>query len=48
MKYLIFALLLLASAYAVACTVQTVVTPDGKYLLCTTCCDKGYCTTFCN
>ncbi len=50
MKYLILALLLmLATSIALACTVQTVVTPEGKYLMCTTCCDgKGYCTTFCN
>lgn len=49
MKYIIFALFLLASGYALACNVQTVVTPEGKYLMCTTCCDaKGYCTTFCN
>ena len=33
-------------AYA-NCTTQTFIMPDGKMMICTTCCNYGNCTTTC-
>ena len=30
-----------------ACTTQTISTPDGKYMVCTTCCNGPNCNTTC-
>lgn len=37
---LIATLALATNVYA-ACTTTTVLTPDNKYVVCTTCCDSG-------
>ena len=34
------------AAYA-GCFTNTVITPDGTVLICTTCCENGMCTTNC-
>lgn len=48
---LIFAsalLLVAASAFASQCTTQTIITPDGRLIVCSVCCDsRGNCTTMC-
>lgn len=50
MKYVICALIasvISAAAYA-RCTTQSVITPDGRAMVCTTCCDNyGNCNTTC-
>ena len=33
-------------AYA-SCTTQTIIMPNGKMMVCTTCCNFGNCTTTC-
>ncbi len=40
-------LVIAGSAYA-ACTTQTITMPDGRMMICTTCCVGGNCNTFCN
>lgn len=47
-KYLVAIALTVATtvAYA-ACLTNTIVTPDGKVIMCTTCCYGGNCTTTC-
>lgn len=49
MKRIFVALLLAtfaAAAYA-ACSTTTVFTPDGRVVMCTTCCYNGNCTVTC-
>ena len=50
MKYLLIAAsaaVISAVAYA-GCTTQSVITPDGRAMVCTTCCDNyGNCNTTC-
>ena len=44
---LIATLTLATNVYA-ACTTTTLLTPDGKYMVCTTCCDgNGNCQVTC-
>lgn len=44
---LITTLALATNVYA-ACTTTTLLTPDGKYMVCTTCCDSnGNCQVTC-
>ena len=50
MKKLLAAILLTATATAVyaRCTTQTLISPDGRMIVCTVCCDsRGNCTTTC-
>lgn len=37
-----------ATAVYAQCTTQTITMPDGKMMICTTCCYYGNCNTFCN
>ena len=49
MRKIIFGLVAAAvatAAYA-GCFTNTVVTPDGRLVVCTTCCENGMCTTTC-
>lgn len=49
MKKTLIALTLAAiatAAYA-GCFTNTVVTPNGQVVICTTCCENGMCTTNC-
>ena len=40
--------LLVADVAAAVCTTQTLTTADGRFLVCTTCCDSsGNCNTTC-
>lgn len=53
MRYLISVVaviwvLLVCHEPALACTTQTIMTPDGRTLFCMTCCTGGHCTTTCN
>lgn len=49
MKYVLCALsAAVISAAAYACTTQTLINADGKFVVCTTCCDSsGNCNTTC-
>jgi len=51
MKKLLIALILLATALpasALNCTQQQIILPNGKLVICTTCCyPTGYCYTSC-
>ncbi len=47
-KFILTAVLSLTafSVYA-SCTTSTISTPDGKFMVCTTCCNGGNCNTTC-
>ena len=49
MRKIIAAVLGLTFAGAVyaQCTTQTIIMPNGKMMVCTTCCSFGNCTTTC-
>ena len=44
---LAFILAAVATAAYAGCFTNTVFTPQGQVLICTTCCDAGQCTTSC-
>lgn len=49
MKKLIVTLLAFVSLTAAAnCTQQTYVDGSGKMVICTTCCQNGYCQSWCS
>jgi hypothetical protein len=39
--------LLFAGSVWASCRSNTIVTPDGKVVICTICCNQGQCTTVC-
>ncbi len=39
---------LFATAVYASCTYQTITTPSGRVVTCTTCCYGGFCNTTCN
>ena len=49
MRKIIFGLVVatVATAAYAGCFTNTVVTPDGRLVVCTTCCENGMCTTTC-
>jgi len=44
---LVFGIALVAPAEA-SCRVQTITLPDGRSMICTTCCYGSYCDTWCS
>jgi len=49
MKQLLLAVALLVASMAASaqCTTHTIMTADGRMVMCTTCCFNGNCTTSC-
>lgn len=43
----VFCLLFAGAVFASNCSTTRVVTPEGKVILCQTCCFQGQCTTTC-
>ena len=44
---ILLAVLLWHGEAAAACTTNTFILPDGRMIVCTTCCMGAYCTTTC-
>ena len=45
---LVAALILSATPVWAACTMSTLALPNGRVIMCTTCCTPGLCQTTCN